>query len=77
MGWWKVEGTQNVIGDGPLDTLGGAVLEVVAAYEAAFARRPTRREWEAMLLGVLGAEEPEARVMDDGIAKKVSIDSEP
>ncbi len=59
MGWWKVEGTEHVIGDGPLDTLSGAVREVVAAYDATLNRRPSRAEWEALLLGVLGAEETE------------------
>lgn len=77
MGWWKVEGTQDVIGDGVLDTLGGAVREIVEAYEAAFKRRPTRAEWEALLLGVLGAEEPEARVIDEGLIRKVRLDGEP
>jgi hypothetical protein len=77
MGWWKVEGTQNMIGDGPLDTLGAAVREIVGAYEAAFKRRPSGPEWEALLLGVLGAEEPEARVLDAGIVKNVRLDSEP
>lgn len=76
MGWWKVEGTQNVIGDGPLDTLGEAIREIVGAYDAAFKRRPSRAEWEALLLGVLGTEEPEARVLDEGAVKKVRLDSE-
>ncbi len=74
MGWWKVEGTQHVIGDLPLDTLGAAAGEIVAAYEAAFKRRPTKAEWEALLLGILGAEEEEARVMDEGVVKKVRLD---
>ena len=74
MGWRKIEGTQNVIGDGPLDTLGAAASEIVAAYEAAFRRRPTKEEWEALLLGVLGAEEGEARVMDAGVVKSVRLD---
>lgn len=77
MGWWKVEGTQNVIGDGPLDTLGAAVREIVGAYETTFKRRPSRAEWEALLLGVLGAEEPQARALDEGIVKKVRLDAEP
>ena len=74
MGWWKIQGTQNVVGDGPLDTLGAAASEIVAAYEATFKRRPTKAEWEALLLGVLGAEEEEARVMDEGVVTKVSLD---
>jgi hypothetical protein len=75
MGWWKVEGTQNVIGDGPLATLGAAVREIVVSYEATLKRRPTPAEWEALLLGVLGAEEPDARVIDEGIVKNVRIGS--
>jgi len=77
MGWWKVEGTQNVVGDGPLDTLGEAVREIVGAYEAEFKRRPSRAEWEALLLGALGAEEPKARVLDEGVVKKVRLDADP
>jgi len=76
MGWWKVEGTQNVIGDGPLDTLGSAVQEILGAYETALKRRPSRAEWEALLLGALGAEEPEARVLDEGVVKRVRLESE-
>ena len=76
MGWWKVEGTQTVIGDVVLDTLGRAVREVVEAYNAAFHRYPTRAEWEALLLGVFGSEEPEARVIDDGVVNAVRLSSE-
>ena len=74
MGWWKIEGTQNVIGDGPLETLGAAAGEIVAAYEAAFGRRPTKEEWEARLLGVLGAAEEEARIIDIGVVSNVRLD---
>ena len=74
MGWWKVEGTKSMIGDRPLDLLGAAAADVVAAYEKAFTRRPTKGEWEALLLGVLGAEEEEARVLDTGVVKNVHLD---
>ena len=74
MGWWKVEGTQNVIGDEPLDTLSAAVSEVIAAYEVSFQRRPTKAEWEAQMTGVLGGEEHEERALDDGIVTKVRLD---
>jgi hypothetical protein len=77
MGWWKIEGTEHVVGDGPLDTLGAAVREVVGAYEAAFKRRPSRAEWEALLLGALGAEEPRARSLDEGVVTGVHLDSKP
>ena len=75
MGWWKVEETQNVIGDGPLDTLGAAVVDVVSMYQSAFNRRPTKEEWESLLLAVFGADEPEARASDEGVATKVTMET--
>jgi hypothetical protein len=42
VGWWKIEGTANVIGDEPLDVLSGAVAGVVAKYQTAFGRCPTK-----------------------------------
>ena len=76
MGWWKVEGTQNLVGDGPLDALGAAVAEVLAAYQSEFNRRPTAREWEALLLAALGADEPETRASDDGVVSRISVEFE-
>lgn len=74
MGWWKVEGTQNVIGDGPLDVLTDAMAEVVVQYRLEFNRRPSRAEWEALLTAVLGEEEPEARPLAEGIVKGVLVE---
>lgn len=74
MGWWKVENTHDIVGDLPLDALAAAVQEVVVMYEASFKRRPTKAEWEALLLGVLGAEEDEARALDSGAVTKVVLD---
>ena len=74
MGWWNVQGTGDTIGDGPLDSLGSAVSSVVAQYQTALGRRPTRAEWEALVLAVLGAEEPDARALDDGVPVRVRID---
>ena len=54
MGWWKVNGTEDTIGDVLLDALGGAVSAVLAEYQAELGRKPTKREWEAMLCAVLG-----------------------
>ena len=75
VGWWKIEGTENTIGDAALDALGGAVISVVSEYQAAFSRRPTRAEWEALLLAVLGAEEPDQRVLDTGIVRNVAVET--
>jgi hypothetical protein len=65
MGWWKVQGTDNMIGDLPLDAIGGAASQVVAEYQRAFGRRPTSAEWQALLATVMGAEEPEYQCFSD------------
>ena len=74
MGWWKVASTDSVIGDEPLDALGAAASKVVADYQAAFNRRPTKAEWEALLHAVLGAEEEAYRVMDEGAVTRVHLE---
>jgi hypothetical protein len=74
MGWWKVEGTQDVIGDGPLDALTDAMADVVLQYQAAFGRRPTKSEWESLLHAVLGSATSDERVTDEGIVQKVHIE---
>ena len=74
MGWWKVENTQDIIGDGPLDALTDAMAEVVSQYQVEFKRRPSRAEWEALLTAVLGEEEPERRPSDDGVVKRVLVE---
>jgi alkanesulfonate monooxygenase SsuD/methylene tetrahydromethanopterin reductase-like flavin-dependent oxidoreductase (luciferase family) len=74
MGWWKVEGTQDVIGDGPLDTLTDAMMEVVSQYRAEFNRRPSRAEWEALLTAVLAEEESERRPLDESVVKQVVVE---
>jgi len=73
MGWWKVQGTENTIGDGPLDALGGAVVAVVEEYQAAFNRRPTTEEWGALLTAVLGGEGAD-RALDRGMVKRVHVE---
>lgn len=65
MGWWNVQSTENVIGDGPLDALGDAVNVVVAEYQSALGRRPTKLEWEAMLKVVFSNEIPGFRILND------------
>jgi hypothetical protein len=75
MGWWRVEGRNEVLGDEPLDVLGAAVTEVISSYQTRFNRKPTTAEWESLLLAVLGAEEPESRALDEGRPKRVSIET--
>jgi hypothetical protein len=58
MGWWKVQGTEHLIGDLPLDAIGTAASQVVAEYQRAFGRRPTSAEWQALLSTVMGTDDP-------------------
>jgi hypothetical protein len=73
MGWWKVQGTEHMIGDVPMDILGDALNAVVTEYQAELGRRPTKAEWEALLRTVLGNEMPDFRCIDEGIVERVSI----
>lgn len=65
MGWWKVQGTEHIIGDLPLDALGQAASCIVSEYQHALGRRPTSAEWQALLETVMGAEEAEYRCFSD------------
>jgi hypothetical protein len=73
MGWWKVQGTEIMIGDLPLDALDDAANTVVREYQAAWGRRPTKQEWESLLRAVLGSATSEERVTDEGVVKEVNI----
>ena len=75
MGWWKIENTEHVIGDGPLDVLRDAVAVVVEQYRTSLGRLPTKAEWESLLTLVLGAEE--AARLQSGAAERLVIDLEP
>lgn len=74
MGWWKVKGSDNIIGDDPLESLEQAVSDVVEQYQEAFKRRPTKAEWESLLCAVLGSATSEERVTDEGTVSKVYLE---
>ena len=76
MGWWKVQDTEHLIGDEPLEALGSAISDVISEYRAEFDRRPTKAEWEALLFAVLGAEDREQRPIDDGVVTEVRIETD-
>jgi hypothetical protein len=74
MAWWKVYDTDDVIGDGPLQALGEAVLTVVAGYQAELGRPPTRGEWEHLLLASLGGMQASGTpVLADGVLTEVRL----
>lgn len=74
MGWWKRQGTEDHLGDAPLDALGTAVSVIVAEYRHALGRRPSKAEWEAMLHAVLSNKREEYRPTDDGSVSAVRIE---
>jgi hypothetical protein len=49
MGWWKIQGTDDVVGDEVFSLLRTAALEVDERYREAFGRSPTRSEWEHLM----------------------------
>jgi hypothetical protein len=49
MGWWKVQGTNDLVGDEAFSLLRNAAIAVAAAYHEQCARPPTRSEWERLL----------------------------
>ncbi len=49
MGWWKVENTEDILGDEPLDAIDRAITAIVAQYSSALGRLPTKTEWEILL----------------------------
>jgi hypothetical protein len=74
MGWWKVKDTDSTIGDGPLESLEGAVADVVRQYQEALERRPTRAEWESLLYAVLGSATSGERVTEEGTVGRIRIE---
>ena len=49
MGWWKVQNTDDVVGDDAFDTLRDATVEIAALYERELGRLPTRCEWQRLV----------------------------
>lgn len=53
MGWWKVESSNDLVGDEVFSLLRSATLAVAAAYEEEWGRPPTRTEWERLVSDAL------------------------
>ena len=74
MGWWKTQGTEQMVGDMPLDVLGRAARGVVAQYQTAFGRLPTKAEWETLLGLIFANEFSEDRYFQEGVALRVTFE---
>jgi hypothetical protein len=53
MGWWKVQGTDDLVGDDPFDLLRAATEDVAELYLREFDRLPTRFEWQRLISSAL------------------------
>jgi hypothetical protein len=65
MGWWKVQDTDDIVGDDVFSILRSATLEVAKLYEQEFQRFPSRSEWQRLmhdsLLPLIELRSPEER----------------
>ena len=53
MGWWKVRGTEDVVGDDVFSMLRNAALAVAATYLQEWERPPTVAEWERLFCAAI------------------------
>ena len=49
MGWWKVQNTEDIVGDDAFSILRVATTEVLRLYQREFDRSPTRSEWQRLI----------------------------
>jgi hypothetical protein len=49
MGWWKVQGSEDLVGDDAFRTMREAANEVVSLYRRDFDRAPTPSEWQRLI----------------------------
>lgn len=72
--WWKVQDTDDLLGEAPLATLGDALFSVAQQYQAELGRPPTRAEWEHLLVASLrGMQESGVPVLADGVLEEVRV----
>jgi hypothetical protein len=49
MGWYKIQGTEDVVGDDAYNVLRIAARDVALTYRREFGRPPTKSEWEHLM----------------------------
>jgi hypothetical protein len=83
MGWWKVHGTEDLVGDEVFQMLRDATMEVAAEYTKEFGRLPTRSEWQRLIqdalqpIGDLRSSEKESLFAENSRPREVQILLEP
>jgi hypothetical protein len=65
MGWWKVQNTEDLVGDEPFDMMRDATIAIARLYQREFDRLPTRTEWQLLIHDAL---ELEAQLDSSGSA---------
>ena len=53
MGWWKIQGTDDLVGDDVFNMLRQAAIDVAGEYLREFGRLPTRFEWQHLVQDAL------------------------
>ena len=74
MGWWKVEGSDDVVGDDVFSILRVATREIAQSYTQAWGRPPTRTEWQILVRDAL---EPVESLESSSKTSLFAEDSEP
>jgi hypothetical protein len=81
LGWWKVQGTDDLVGDDVFALMRDAAEEVLRRYKSEFDRAPTCAEWERLLQDALEPidaldsddDSDESLFMEGGRPKEVKI----
>jgi hypothetical protein len=49
MGWWKIQNTEDIVGDDVFDLMRDATRAVVERYVQEMGRKPTTAEWQHLI----------------------------
>jgi hypothetical protein len=53
VGWWKIQNSDDLVGDHAFDPLRDAATQVAQEYTREFGRPPTRSEWQRLIHAAL------------------------
>ena len=74
MGWWKVQGTEDTVGDEVFSIMRAATLEIADRYKHELGRVPSRTEWQRLIQDGL---EPVEDVEDRNVESLFAENSRP